>query len=154
MILPEEMTPIEFLQNLGSAYANRVAMLAQLLDCAAGTVLFREGQESTCIYFVLSGTVALEIAASPAETIQICTVGPGELLGWSPLLGPNAMTATARTVDRCRLACLDVHQLDVLCEEDHSLGKAFMKQVALVLAKRLRATRLQLSRLLLHRPDV
>jgi CRP-like cAMP-binding protein len=142
MILPEEMNRIEFLQNLGAAHAARLALLAELRECSEGTVLFRDGQPSPFIYFVLSGKVALTIE-SAAQSKSVQTAGCGDLLGWSPVLGPQPMTATARTLERCRLAAFEACKIRNLCAEDPSFGMAFMKQVAVTLAKRLRASRQQ-----------
>jgi CRP/FNR family transcriptional regulator, cyclic AMP receptor protein len=145
MILPEEMECVEFLQNLGAPHANQIALAAQLRECPAGTVLFREGQKSPFIYFVLRGAVSLEIEGDAHQPVQVQTVGPGELLGWSAVLGLNPMTATTRAVGPCRLAALAVDKLLALWEHDPRLGMAFMRQLAITLADRLRTTRHRLS---------
>jgi CRP/FNR family transcriptional regulator, cyclic AMP receptor protein len=145
MILPEGMENIEFMQNLSPTYAGLIAMAVQIKECPPGTVLFRERQECLYIYFVLRGTVSLEIEASPQKTVEIQTLGPGELLGWSPVLGMGPMTATACTTDSCRIAALAVDRLLALCDGDPQFGMAFMRQIAVALAKRLKATRSRLS---------
>ena len=61
---------------------------------ADGTVLFHEGEASPFIYFILSGEVRLDIEYVDGERVTISTAGPGEMLGWSPVLGGSAMTAT------------------------------------------------------------
>jgi CRP-like cAMP-binding protein len=141
MILPEELRGIEFLENLGAEHLNRIAMMARLEEHLEGTILFQEGQPAPFIYFVLSGTVGLEVTEPDGEAVEVCTVGPGELLGWSPVLGGRAMTATARTQTRCRMAVLDVKQVLELCERQPQFGVAFLRQVALVLSERLHGTR-------------
>ena len=141
MILPEELTGIQFLENLGADHLNRIAKLARLEDHVQGTVLFREGEPTPCIYFVLSGQVGLEVMQPDGEPVEVCTIAPGELLGWSPVLGGPAMTATARTLARCRLAVLDVKMVLELCEREPHFGLAFLRQVALVLSARLHETR-------------
>jgi CRP-like cAMP-binding protein len=113
--------------------------------------VFRTGEASSFIYFVLNGTVDLEIEEPVGESRKVATAGPGELLGWSPVLGRRAMTATARAATRCRLAALDVGQLLALCERDPHFGMAFLRQVALVVSDRLSGTRRHLARALSHR---
>ena len=44
---------------------------------------------------VVSGRVALEIWAAGNGTTPIQTVGPGKLLGWTPILTQQPMTAQA-----------------------------------------------------------
>jgi CRP-like cAMP-binding protein len=152
MILPEEMESIGFLRALGAPHLARVAGLARLRECAEGEVLFREGEDSPCLYFVLHGSVALEVEAPDVGPVQTFTAGPGDLLGWSPVLGRHAMTATARAAARCRLAALDAAEVAALCERDPRFAAAFLRQTALVLSQRLRRTRRILARALGHRP--
>ncbi len=70
--------------------------------------------------------------------------GPGELLGWSSVLEQLSYTARGRAVTDTRLAEIDVVQLLAMCEQDPQFGYTFMQQVAMALAKRLSATRMQL----------
>ena len=81
---------------------------------------------------------------SGRETKRLQTVGKGELLGWSPLLGQVEMTATARAMQPTRLVSIDATQLLALCEHNPRFGLEFMKRTAQALSKRLSATRLQL----------
>jgi CRP-like cAMP-binding protein len=141
MLLPEELQRIKVLQNLSMPYVNQIALMAQLNECQEGTVLFCEGQDSPFLYFVLSGCVDLEVAEPGGESVEIYTAGPGELIGWSPLLGRQAMTATARAATRCRLVVLDVDRLVALCEDNPRFGLAFLRQIALTVSERLAHTR-------------
>jgi CRP-like cAMP-binding protein len=145
MILPQEMPVLGFLQDLDEPYRNQLSRMARLQECLQGTVLFREGQDWPSLCFVLNGTVDLEVEEPAGESVEIDTVGPGDLLGWSAVLGHRAMTATARAATRCRLAVLDVRQVLALCERDPKFGLAFLRQIALVLSKRLDSTRRHLA---------
>jgi CRP-like cAMP-binding protein len=152
MIIPGEMKAIPFVQNLGAPYLNQIATMARLQDCKAETVLFRQGQGSSFVYFVLSGKVSLEIEEPDGKSVHVSTIGPGELVGWSPALERHAMTATARAVTASRLAVLEVRQVLDLCERDPHFGVAFLRQIALILSERLWDTRKNLARALSHRP--
>jgi CRP-like cAMP-binding protein len=152
MIDPQEMGTVPFLRDLGGRHAEDLAGLARLEERPAGTVIFRQHQDWPHIYFVLAGEVGLELAVSGQEIVDIHRVGPGELLGWSPVLGRRAMTATARAVTPVRLAVLDADQVVQLCERDPQLGTAFHRQLAVVVATRLRDARRRLSQHLTRRP--
>jgi CRP-like cAMP-binding protein len=151
MILPEELEAIEFLRNLGQAHLTQLALMARLKECQEGSILFHEGQDSPFIYFVLSGEVGLEVEEQGAESAKVYTARPGELLGWSPLLGRRAMTATARAASRCRLAVLSVEQIKALCDKDIRFGLALLRQIGLVVSDRLSNTRRCLARAVTHR---
>jgi CRP-like cAMP-binding protein len=76
--------------------------------------------------------------------VLIRTAGPGELVGWSPLIGLGPMTATARTRMRCRVVSLDVGLLRALCQRNPTFGMEFIRRTAVALAQRLHGTRLRL----------
>ena len=152
MIIPEEMEKIEFLRNLGEQHLNQIAKMADLKEFEEGTIIFSQGQACPFIHFVLNGTVSLQFEEAGGEAVEVSTIGPGELLGWSPVLGRLAMTGTARAATRCRLAVLDVTQIVDLCDQDTKFGVAFLRQLVVVLSERLYATRRNLVRVLHHRP--
>jgi CRP-like cAMP-binding protein len=146
------MKEVVFLRELGEEHLNRISRMAQVKEYEPDAVVFRQGQDSPSIYIVLKGQVSVRMEEAGGASVEVSLVGPGELLGWSPVLGRQAMTATARAVKRSRLAVLDVHQVLDLCERDPRFGIAFLRQIALVLSERLWGTRRYLARALSHRP--
>jgi CRP-like cAMP-binding protein len=144
MVLLDELENIGFLRPLSAVYREQIASIARPKACEAGTIIFREGQNERQVYLVLSGEVGLEIRVPGIEVVQVHRVGPGDLLGWSPVLGRGAMTATARALTRCRLTALDAEQIRALAERDTRFGMEFFRSMSTALAERLRATRLQL----------
>jgi CRP-like cAMP-binding protein len=152
MITPAELKGIKFLQSLDEPHLNEIAAMARPQECKPDTVVFEQGQGSTYIYLVLNGKISLEIEEPDGKPVAVSTIGPGELVGWSPALGRHAMTATARAVTACQLAVLDVRQVLDLCERDPLFGVAFLRQIAVVMSDRLWDTRRNLARALSHRP--
>lgn len=151
MILQEELEKIEFVRNLGERHLAEIALVAQLREFPEGTIVFHEGQDSPSIYFVLSGQIALEVKEIDGKSVEVFTANPGELVGWSPVLGRTAMTATARAKTQCRLAVFDVSKILQLCETYPRFGLAFLRQIGLALSDRLWATRHRLASVLGNR---
>jgi CRP-like cAMP-binding protein len=106
-------------------------------------IIFSEGDPASHCYLILDGSVLLEICGPTGRT-QILTVGEGELLGWSAVLGAGQLTATARATTATRAIVLGGQELSSLCEQSPEFGYQFMRCTAMALAKRLTATRLQL----------
>jgi CRP-like cAMP-binding protein len=148
----EELDRVDFLRNLGREYASQLAALAEPRDYPAGAEVFRQGDDSPHLYFVLDGEVALEVQVSGQAAVEIHRSGPGEFLGWSPALGRRAMTATGRATGPSRLAAFDIARVLDLCERDPSFGSGFYRQVSILLASRLDDTRWKLARHLARRP--
>ena len=76
--------------------------------------------------------------------MQFKTVSAGELLGWTAVLGPGPMTATALVQTPSTLLVLNAAQMRAWSAGDPSFGSAFMQHLARALATRLSATRLLL----------
>ncbi len=142
--LQHELESLQFSSGLSPTTLEKVAAAASLLEAPAGEVLFREGEHHSYSYLVRSGLVGIEVHGPPHGTIRLLTLGPGDLVGWSPLFGQKAMNARAICVTDAQLFVLDAEKLRTAFDEDPRLGYEVMRQVAAALARRLVATRMQL----------
>jgi CRP-like cAMP-binding protein len=141
MTLVEELVGAWGKREPGLSNLQKLAAIARPRECPEGAVLFREGDDSPFIFVLLKGKVTLDVQAGDHGPTPVYAAGPGELLGWSPVLGRHAMTATAKAATPCRLAVLDVERVMDLIEKDPAFGVAFLRQVGLIVSDRLRATR-------------
>ncbi len=135
---------IHFLHDFPDDYLEPLASIASIQDYQAGAIAFREGQKETRLYLIIKGVVSLEFCTPGQGCKRFQTVGAGELLGWSPILGLNEVTATARVLEPAKLLVIEARQLAALCEHNPRFGYEFMRRTALALSQRLNATRLQL----------
>lgn len=135
---------VHFLDEVSDESLDALAEIARFVDFPEHHVLFHEGDLPEDIYIVVNGQVSLEICASGVGCQRIMTVGDGELLGWSPLLGQARLTATARTLEPTAALQISGNQILTLCEHNPRFGYEFMRRTALALAKRLSAARIQL----------
>ena len=139
----ETLRNIEFLRGVDDDHVRRLAELGEFVDFPEGTVVFSEGQPASHCYLVVDGSILLEICG-PGGCKRILSIGDGDILGWSSMLGKSELTAAARTMKATRAIELSGPRVLVLCEEIPDLGYQLMRCTALALAKRLTATRLQL----------
>jgi CRP/FNR family cyclic AMP-dependent transcriptional regulator len=109
---------------------------------AADEFLVHAGEPADEFFLLKDGLVALEM-----NRVTIATIGDDELLGVSWLLTPRAWTWDARAIQPVNALAIDVEQLIALCEQDHSVGYHFMKQVGSVLEWRFLSTALQAANL-------
>ncbi|MCC7474241.1 MAG: Crp/Fnr family transcriptional regulator [Pirellulales bacterium] len=143
-VLTETLENIQFLRDMEPEYVERIANIAQVLEFDEYDVVFREGDPADYLYLIAHGSVSLELCAPGTGCRQVLSLGAGELLGWSSLLGQARYTARARTPQAAQLVQLNVKQLLALCEHDPRFGYELMRRTAIALAKRLSATRIQL----------
>lgn len=139
----ETLRSLAFFRGMNDSEIRSLASLAKPVEFSAGTVIFNESDVATHSYLIVEGSVLLEICG-PDKCTTILTIGPGELLGWSTMLGAPRLTATARCLETTRAIEVVGSEVLALCEQDHGFGYQLMKCIARTLSGRLTATRLQL----------
>ena len=144
MSLPDSIVKGEFWRALPAEVLQQVEDLAQIRDYSAGTILFLEGSLHPEFHLLAEGHVRLDMLVPNRGRVPILTVGPGDILAWSALLGEGIMTASAVAMDRIRTVAIPGDDLRRLCDQYHTLGFHFMLQLAKAVSHRLVATRLQL----------
>lgn len=133
-----------FLESLPERQRQQLEGLATRKRWAPGGLLFQEGIEHENIYILLSGHVRLEMLVPDRGRTPLMTVGAGDLVGWSPLLGRQTMTATAMALEPTEALTFNGIRLREACAENHELGYFVMRQIVMTLSERLVSTRLQL----------
>lgn len=133
-----------FLQGLNAGHLEKVAAVTEPVSWVVDQTVFREGEPDDRIYLITEGLVALEIAVPNRGRMNILTVGPDEILGWSTMIPTvKRRTASARALQSTRALAIDALKLCAICENDHDLGYFVFRAVADVIASRLKATRIQ-----------
>ncbi|MBX7167988.1 MAG: cyclic nucleotide-binding domain-containing protein [Pirellulales bacterium] len=138
------LTSLSFASGLSRHTLTALAGASVIERLPAGAIVFREGQMCPDLYLLVEGRVSLQMHVPGRGDVAMLSVGRGEFLGWSPLLGGGAVTATALVSEPCMLIRIAAAELHELCREDSKLGYEVMTQIARALAHRLLATRLQL----------
>ena len=142
--LKEALSRTKFVADFSPEAVNYLARIAKRKQCTRGEILFREGEQSDVFYIVDSGHVCLEMCLPAHGCTQLLTLGPGETIAWSSLVGNGRMTANAKAVDDAELIEFSGAELRGRCEADPEFGYYLMRQMAAALARRLLATRLQM----------
>jgi CRP-like cAMP-binding protein len=135
---------LRFSEALAEGLLEQVAAAARLREFAAGSVLFREGARNDELMVIASGRVALDMQVPGRGDVRILSLGPGDMLAWSALVGGGRMTTSAVALEDTQVVAIRAADALALCEADLALGYHLMRQVAQALANRLVATRLQL----------
>ena len=127
------LAELRFTAGLPAPMLAELASLATVRAYSENAVVFREGSECGDLFVVQSGHVALEMHVAGRGTTRILTVGEGEFVGWSALLGDSRMTSTATTMEPTRLVALPGKPLRELCEARPEIGYRVMRQMAIAL---------------------
>ena len=145
--LTQLLRRLRFSADFPDEMLQRLAAAAKVRRFLPHDLLFREKAENEQLMIICSGRVALDLQVPGHGNVQMLTLGPGELLGWSALLG-GRMTTSATAVEETMIVAISAGEVLATCEADHSFGYWLMRRVADSLAGRLTDTRSQLVDLL------
>lgn len=135
---------IEFLKDIDAKLLEELAKIATLVEFPGNHVIFRQDDPGSNVYFIVSGRVSLVIRERRIGNRQLMEVGPGELVGWSPLVGRTRLSDTAQTLTPVKAIAVDGEEILALCAKNPEFGFQFMQRAAQTLADRLSAARRQL----------
>jgi CRP-like cAMP-binding protein len=145
---------LRFSESLPETILERLAAAATLRDFSAESIVFREGTRNDQLMILSKGRVALEMRVPGRQDERLLSLGPGDMLAWSALLGGGGMTTSAIALEDTQVVAISANAALALCESNTDFGYHLMRQVALALANRLVATRLQLLDLFADTPPV
>src|SRR5215831_1207723 len=116
-----------FVAEFEPRHIERFATMAKEIRFDRDQILFREGDECSEFYLIVTGLIALEIAA-PGHTFRVQTLFAGDELGWSALLMGPGKHFQARTLDRVDALAFDGSALLDASHEDTQFGFLLMQR--------------------------
>jgi len=132
-----------FLQGLDRKHVEFLTGCARNVRFEAGEFLHREGDDGNVIYLLRHGRVALEVHVPDKGTLQVDSLGEGEVLGWSWLFPPHRWQLDARAVEPVLALALDGACVRQKMDADHDFGYALTKRLLYQIYQRLGRVRLQ-----------
>ena len=138
------LAEMRLFSGMSEAVLRQLADLAEPRRYGAGEMLFHEGSCHGQLFLLQQGKVQLHMRVPGHGSIPILTLGPGQLVAWSAVVGTGEMTTSAVALEETETLAMSGNKLRELCEQDRDFGYRFMDRLAVALARRLVATRLQL----------
>jgi CRP-like cAMP-binding protein len=74
----------------------------------------------------------------------VYTVGKGEIFGWSALVPPHRLTASARCEGKADVMMINGKELTEFLEKDKHIGYVVMKNLSALISSRLASTTIAL----------
>lgn len=142
--LVEQLERLHFSAQLPAYVRDELAAIAEQREFSAGAFLCREGEDAPDLFLIASGHVGLDMLVPGRGQVRVLTLGPGEILAWSAVVGNHGATATGVATEDTSVIALREDALVLLCETNHDVGYLVMKELARAVSRRLVSTRLQL----------
>lgn len=143
---------IPIFRDLSDAQLDRIAAVLVRRRVAAGEPILQEGERSTSMFVLTTGSVGtskrLGLASrdGPRQKTLVHLAAP-QFFGEMGLLSDLERSATVTTDGECELLELTRADFDGLVSADAELGYRLVRNIAVVLAERLRRTDLDVLKL-------
>jgi len=144
-----ELGRMDLFVGLGDGALAKIKRLCWSDVFAPGEIIFIEGTKATDVYLLVGGQVVLEIRVNGVQqqfTTTIDSINKGHVFGWSALVEPYVLTASARCTQPTRVVRINGNDLLDLFEEYPQIGYMVMKNLSTIVSSRLTAMRLGLQR--------
>lgn len=128
-----------FVQGLSQDQVTRLAALASEVEFLENDIILSVRESSSAFYFVLSGSVAIELRAV-RYAVCVQALEPGQVFGWSALLDDQDTCFQVRARETTTALRIPGDALKDLCRSDPALGVELMQRTLKVVASRVRAT--------------
>jgi len=102
---------------------------------AAGDFLFHQDDPARDFYILTEGRV--RISLGPRGLLAHVASDPGDMIGWSSLVGNATYTASAECLGSVKVSRIEKSQLDKILLEDPVSGMNFFKHLAALIGRRL-----------------
>ncbi len=147
MISTNDLKGFSLFDGLGEGELAEVAKLCSERMYEDGSVIFTIGGSATDIYLLKSGKVDIQIEFKIYDyemMATIYTVGKGEIFGWSALVPPHRLTASARCQGRSDVIMINGKELMEFLDRNRGAGYVVMKNLCALISSRLAATTIAL----------
>ena len=121
--------------GMGKEFATEAMDISEKLSLNGGKIIFSTGETANYFYVLLKGQVQLSLGDSGPVVYQVRH--PGEIIGWSCLVGRETYSASAECLDSTELLRFDRESfLEILSKNPVSEALLF-KRLATMLGNRL-----------------
>ena len=133
-----------FGSELAPETQERLASLGAIFEFGTEEVILHEGEEATEMGILISGRLALRTLVPERGLVTILSVEPGDIFGWSACLPATKAQSTVVATEPSKALVIEGEVLRAALKADHGLAASLYPRVLQAVARRLRATRMQL----------
>ena len=112
---------------------NTLRLLEPLFEpyaCAAGTIIFEQGQPAHYLYLLLDGGVEIHYKPYDGPPLTVTNLDQGAIFGWSAAIGNAAYTSGATCREDCRAIRISSRDLHKLCAKEPEAGRIILGLLA------------------------
>jgi CRP/FNR family cyclic AMP-dependent transcriptional regulator len=146
MVSVDLLCACELFAGLAVEELEQVAAISRQETYQAGDLICAEHEVADRLFILCEGRVEVHVSLrsplEPGGEMTIEEVEPGRVFGWSSLVKQRRFTASARALEPATVLAIEADDLNALFDRNAHAGFVIMKQLAEVIASRLRHTRM------------
>ena len=151
------LSGFSFFDEVDANTLDAIDGMSEIINLNSEDIIFDYNEPSLKLYGLIEGEVelslvfrdkVLETEIEYEEAIQarmvdkekqivVDTVQPGQVFGWSSMVGPGKRTVTAKCSKPSRALAVPAADLKKMLDQDHTLGYLIMKKLSTIISKRL-----------------
>jgi len=147
MVSTEVLKSFSLFSGLTQTELAGIAKLCQERAYKGDSVIFTIGGSATDVYLLETGKVDIQIEFKIYDYEVMTTVykvGRGEIFGWSALVPPHRLTASARCEGKADVIMINGKELMEFLEKDKRIGYVVMKNLSAIISSRVASTTIAL----------
>jgi CRP/FNR family transcriptional regulator, cyclic AMP receptor protein len=137
---------MHFVSDLDEKELALVGKLCQEGNFSSGELCQNQNQALININWIVEGLVGVEYhlegVAYGSKEIILATYKPGDMFGWQGLIKGSVPWSNIRALEPTRVLYAAIPDLLKLCETNQHIGYVLMKNLAILIAGRLRQNRM------------
>ena len=146
MVPVDLLCSCELFAGLDAEELEQVASIAHQDTYQAGELICAEHEVADRLFILCDGRVEVRVSLhsplEPGGEMTVEEVEAGRVFGWSSLVKQRRFTASARALEPATVLAIKADDLNALFDRNAHAGFVIMKQLAEVIASRLRRTRM------------
>lgn len=143
MVETEALEEFDLFAGLDETDLAGIARRCRRHSYEKGACVFTGGGSATDVYLLEAGRVAIQVEFIIYQyefRAAVYTVRKGETFGWSALVPPHRLTASARCLEKADVITLKGAELMDFLDEHARMGYVVMKNLSGIISSRLAAT--------------
>ena len=147
MVSVEILKSFSLFSGLGQTELAEIAKLCRERAYERDSLIFTIGGSATDVYLLETGKVDIQIEFKIHDyemVATVYTVGRGEIFGWSALVPPHRLTASARCEGKADVIMINGKELMEFLQKDKRVGYVVMRNLSAVISSRLASTTIAL----------
>jgi CRP-like cAMP-binding protein len=125
----------DFIMGMGKEFATEAMDISEKFSLNEGNILFNVGDTAGHFYVLLKGEVQLRLGESGPVVYQ--ARHPGEIIGWSCLIGRESYSASAECTESTKLLRFDRKSFLKILTKNPANEALLFKRLAEMLGNRL-----------------